>query len=134
MNMSEEEFVVRFEDGSLPSECFHHSDHVCMAFIYLCRYPALKAIEKFSAALARFAAAKGKPGLYNETVTWAFLFLIRERMARSGRRQTWQEFAGENPDLLTWKSNILRRYYHEATLASDLAKRTFVLPDRISDF
>lgn len=131
MNMSEEEFVARFEDGSLSNECFHHGDHVRMAFIYFCRYPALQAIERFSVALARFAAAKGKPGLYNETVTWAFLFLIRERMARSGRPQTWEEFADENQDLLRWKNNILRRYYHEATLASDLAKRMFLLPDRI---
>src|SRR5690349_22735558 len=78
MSLSEDEFVARFEDATLPNESFHHRDHVRMAFLYLRRYPALEAIQRFSVALTRFAAAKGKPGLYNETVTWAFLFLIRE--------------------------------------------------------
>ena len=131
MNLEDDEFVARFEDATLPNECFHHRDHVRMAFLYLCRYPALEAVQRFSSALARFAAAKGKPSLYSETVTWAFLFLIRERMARSGSQQTWSGFAAENEDLLGWKDNILSKYYPKETLASDLAKTTFLLPDRI---
>ena len=131
MSLSDDEFVARFEDATLSTESFHHRDPVRMAFLYLRRYPALEAIQRFSVALAKFAAAKGKPNLYNETVTWAFLFLIRERMARSGGNQTWEEFAEENADLLSWENNILRRYYREATLKSNLAKGTFVLPDKI---
>lgn len=132
MNTTDEEFIASFEDGSLANESFHHPDHVRMAFLYLCRYPALGAIQRFSSSLARFAAAKGKPGLYNETVTWAFLFLIRERMARAGRKQTWSEFAASNRDLMSWEDNVLRKYYRDETLASDLAKGTFLFPDKIS--
>ena len=131
MSLTDDEFVARFEDATLPNESFHHRDHVRMAFLYLCRYPALEAIQRFSASLARFAAAKGKPGLYNETVTWAFLFLIRERMARGGGNPTWEEFVAENADLLNWENNILRRYYRDSTLKSNLARSTFVLPDKI---
>lgn len=131
MSLSDDEFVARFEDAVLPNESFHHQDHVRMAFLYLRRYPALEAIQRFSLSLARFAAAKGKPDLYNETVTWAFLFLIRERMARSQDNQSWDEFAAENEDLLNWEKNILGRYYQEATLKSNLARRTFLMPDKI---
>jgi hypothetical protein len=127
--MTDDEFIARFEDGSL--EPFHHCDHVRMAFLYLSRYPALEAIQRFSSSLGRFAAAKGKPGLYHETVTWAFLFLIRERMARAGGRPTWEEFAAGNRDLMSWENSILKKYYQNETLASELAKKTFVLPDRI---
>jgi hypothetical protein len=130
MNLSDDEFVAHFENASLPNESFHHWDHVRMAFLYLCRYPPLEAIRRFSSSLARFAAAKGKPDLYHETVTWAFLFLIRERMARGGN-QAWEEFAARNEDLMNWSNNILRRYYQEATLKSDLARTTFVMPDKI---
>ena len=133
MSLSDDEFVARFEDATLSTESFHHSDHVRMAFLYLCRYPALEALQRFSASLARFAAAKGKPGLYNETVTWAFLFLIRERMARSGGNPAWEEFVAENTDLLNWENNILRRYYRESTLKSNLAKSTFVMPDKVDE-
>lgn len=129
--MTDDEFITSFENCNLTSEAFHHSDHVKMAFLYLSRYPALEALQRFSASLTRFAAAHGKPGLYNETVTWAFLLLIRERMVRAGCGQTWTEFAANNQDLLNWKENILKKYYREETLRSDLAKNTFVFPDRV---
>jgi hypothetical protein len=128
--MSDEELIAAFEDGSLAGESFHHADHVKMAFFYLCRYPAIEALQRFSSALVRFAEAKGKPGLYHETITWGFLFLIRERMARSGQPQSWAQFAARNPDLLDWRENILRKYYRCETLSSDLAKKTFLLPDK----
>jgi hypothetical protein len=128
--MTDEEFMARFEDGSLASESFHHADHVKMAFLYLCRYPALEALDRFSSSLVRFAEAKGKPGLYHETITWAFLLLIRERMARAGEPQSWAQFAAGNADLLDWRENILRKYYSCETLSSDLARRTFLLPDK----
>ena len=128
--MTDDEFMASFENCSLSNESFHHSDHVKMAFLYLSRYPALEALQRFSASLARFAAASGKPGLYNETVTWAFLLLIRERMVRAGSRQTWAEFTANNEDLLNWKESILKKYYREETLRSDLAKNIFVFPDR----
>jgi hypothetical protein len=129
--VSNEEHIRRFEDDALPEDSFHHADHVRLAFAYLCQYPALRALEKFSTALKRFAAARGKAQLYNETVTCAYLFLIHERMARC-EGADWEEFARRNPELLVWKNGLLDRYYREATLKSDIARRVFVLPDRIS--
>jgi hypothetical protein len=45
----------------------------------------------------------------------------------------WENFAAQNPDLLSWNEGILRRYYREGTLTSELARRAFVLPDRWLD-
>ena len=129
--MTDDEFIAKFEDGSLAGAPFHHADHVKMTFLYLRRFPALEALQRFSSALAKFAAAQGKPELYNETITWAFFLLIRERMARAGSEQTWEQFAAGNPDLLDWKNNVLKNYYREETLSSDLAKNTFLFPDKI---
>ena len=125
---TEDELIEQFEQASL--EPFHHADHVRVAFAYLRRYPVLTALEKFSVALQRFAAARGKPQLYHQTITWAYVFLIRERMARAGVEQRWEDFSRDNADLLAWKGGILQRYYREETLASELAKRTFLFPDR----
>jgi hypothetical protein len=127
--MSNEQLIRCFENGAPPGDSFHHADHVRLAFAYLSQYPVLQALEKFASALKRFAAARGKTQLYNETNTCAYFFLIRERMARS-EGVDWEEFARENPDLLVWKDGILSRYYREGTLKSDLARRAFVLPDR----
>jgi hypothetical protein len=71
--------------------------------------------------------------LWNETVTWAFLLLIRERMARAGGRQTWAQFAAHNEDLLNRKDNVLKKYYRGETLSSDLARRAFLLPDKAAN-
>ena len=127
--MSNEELIQCFETDSLPDGSFHHADHVRLAFAYLCQYSVLQALGRFCAALRRFAATRGKTGLYNETITHAYFFLIRERMARHGSTG-WDEFIRQNPDLLVWKGGILSRYYHEATLQSELAKKVFLLPDR----
>src|SRR5204863_7910350 len=107
--------------GSLANASFHHRDHVKMAYLYLCRYQALEALQRFSTSLAKFAAANGKPELYNETITWAFLLLIRERMTRAGHPQTWDEFRAANPDLFSWK-DVLKKYYRDETLSSELAR------------
>lgn len=132
--MTDEKFLAAFEDCSLRNEDFHHCDHVRMAFLYLRGFPVLEAVARFSQALQRFAAAHGKPTLYHETITWAFLFLIHERLVRlrqqNGREPLWSEFAVENADLLNRKSRaILRDYYGEDALASGLAKKIFVLPN-----
>lgn len=126
--MSNEEFIQRFETDTMTGE-FHHADHVRLAFAYLSENPPLQALEKFAAALQRFAAARGKTQLYHETITHAYFFLIRERIARTGAA-AWDDFAGQNPDLLRWKPGILNRYYQESTLQSDLARAVFLFPDK----
>ena len=123
--MTDDDFLAGFEDCSLAVESFHHADHVRMAFLYLCLYPPLEALQRFSASLVKFAAAHGKPELYHETITWAFLLLIRERMVRAGGQQTWAEFSASNKDLLTWKDSVLKKYYREETLSSALANKYF---------
>jgi hypothetical protein len=128
--MSDSEWMEAFEESSLPNESFHHADHVKMAFLYLQKYAPLEALARFSSALARFAAANGKPNLYHETITWAFLLLIRERLARAGAPQSWAEFSAANPDLLRWKDNILKKYYRPETLTSELARTVFLFPDK----
>ncbi len=154
------ELISEFESGRAPGE-FHHADHVRVAFAYVSEFPLLEAMAKFSAALERFALSKGKPHLYHQTITWAYLLLIHERIARAGSVQcasvhsvshhsgphhsgsdqsssvqlrstlTWEEFSGRNPDLLVWKGGVLDRYYSRAVLESELARRVFVFPDRV---
>jgi hypothetical protein len=127
-DLSDDVFLARFEAGTLARHAFRHPQHVRTAFLYLCRYPALEALQRFATSLARFATATG--GRYSETITWAFLLLIRERMVRGGHPQTWTEFAESNRDLLSWKVNVLQKYYRDETLFSDLARTTFLLPDK----
>jgi hypothetical protein len=128
--MTNDELLQRFEAGTLAGRDFHHRDHVKLTWLYLCRYPVLEVLVRLPAGLRRLAEAAGKPGLYHETITWAHVLLIRERMARAGHARDWDAFAQANADLLAWPSGALRCYYREETLRSDLAREVFVLPDR----
>jgi hypothetical protein len=119
-----------FLDTTLPADQFHHRQHVQVAWLFVRKYGMPDALAEFTAAIKRFADAKGATGLYHETITWAFLLLIAERQARNPS-SNWPEFEAANPDLLVWKPSILGRYYSKELLASDLARRTFLMPDLI---
>jgi hypothetical protein len=124
------ELFDSFVDTTLPADQFHHQQHVQVAWRFVQKYGMPAALAEFRTAIKRFADAKGATGLYHETITWAFLLLIAERQARD-LPETWEAFAAANPDLLVWKPSILERYYSKELLASDLARRTFVMPDLI---
>jgi hypothetical protein len=127
--MQDDELVHAFEAATLAGDAFPHAAHVRVAWYYLNRYPLLVAMTRFRRMLQRFATAKGKPTLYHETITVAYLLLIAERLGPL-RGSLWTEFASRNADLLTWKPSILERYYTAETLWSDDARQTFVMPDR----
>ena len=128
--MTEEELLAGFEDGTLSAAGFGHHQHVQVAWMFVRRDGMPQAIDHFSRALKRFADANGKPGLYHQTITWAYLLIIAERQARAPAA-TWSEFALANPDLLTWRPSLLERYYAAGTLSSPLAREAFLMPDRL---
>jgi len=124
-----EALLARFEDATLPGRSFHHADHVRVVWEYLERFPPAEAQARFTAALRRYATANGAPEKYHETITLLYFFLIVERRERLGNGHPWEAFAAAAPDLLAWKNGLLERYYRPETLASELARRVFVLPD-----
>ena len=126
--MDDREFVAQFEACVLPSSHFHHRNHVRLAWLYLKEAPLLDALTRFRTSLQRYAASLGAAAKYHETITFAFLFLIHERMQRTDAT-TFDEFADANAELF---DAILLRYYREETLGSELARRVFVWPDRVT--
>lgn len=129
--MSDDDLIARLEACTLPEDQFHHADHLRAAWIYLTRFPAAEGIARFSRTLRAYAASLGKPDRYHETITWAYLLLLNERVRRSESGPTWEQFANAHPDLFDWKNSILLKYYREETLQSDLARQVFVMPDRL---
>jgi hypothetical protein len=118
--------VAAFEDCTLPPAELHHRQHVQIAWWMLRQEPADRAIARFVGAIRRYAAHLGKAHIYHETITWASLLIINERLERGGRQRSWPEFARDEADLLA--RDFLHAYYRPATLASELARRVFVFP------
>jgi hypothetical protein len=119
------ELVEAFEACTLPADLFPHRAHVRLAFLYLREHGLLETLSRYSDGIRRYATSLGAATKYHHTITWAYLFLIHERMQRAGHA-SFEEFAAANEDLF---GPILDRYYSRETLASELARTTFVLPD-----
>jgi hypothetical protein len=124
--MNDREFVEALEACSLPGSAFDHRAHIRLAWLYLREQPLLEALPRFIDSLKRYAGSLGASGKYHETITYAFMFLIHERMVRTPA-SSFDAFADANADLL---GPILERYYTAETLASELARTTFVMPNR----
>lgn len=106
--------VARFEACTLPPEEFHHEQHLHGAWSYLREIPLAPAAERFIENLKRYAATVGAPRLYHETITWAYLLLVNERVAEvEGRgsgagEHEWARFREANGDLFA--RDCLQRY------------------------
>ena len=114
--------VDAFEQCTLAS--LSHEDHVRVAWCYLTRDGLATVLQQFSARLKRYATSKGAPDLYHETITFAFVCLIHERVAL-GDTCSWDDFAACNSDLL---SSLLEHYYERNLLESEDSRRVFLLP------
>src|SRR3954469_5933217 len=124
--MTDDELVRAFESGELDD--LPHELHVRTAWCYLRRDPILVALPRFRAALQRFAAGKGQPGRYHETITVAYMLLIAERLGPA-RELSWEEFAARHGELLQRQPSMLSRFYSDDMLTSAQARDTFVLPE-----
>ncbi len=115
--------VENFENCSHPE--LSHEEHVQLGYFYLKEQSLLQVLAQFPDKLRLYAESKGAHNLYHETITWAYLTLINERL-HTGPNASWEEFSRANPDLLD--SKILEKYYPKDVLDSEIARSNFVLP------
>ena len=118
--------LERFVRGEVDAGNFPHREHVRMAFEMLRRHDFAEAAWLYSRALRRMTAKIGKPQAFHQTTTIAFLSLIAERMERT-RADDFAAFVYAHPEVLD--KGTLSRWYRAEQLATETAKRTFVLPE-----
>ena len=116
-----------FEEDRIDPAFFPHREHVRVSYELLERHPFPEALLHLARGLRRLAAKAGRPEVYHETITAAFLALIAERRLR-GSYIDFEEFERQNPDL--FRKQLLEKIYDPAVLRSKLARATFVLPGR----
>ena len=120
--------IEQFEALDIVPGNFNHEAHIYFAWSYLQRFDLLTSIERYRSALRRLTEKFGVPDKYHETITWFYLIGVAER-AIGEAASDWSRFRDQNPELFARNPSIIRRFYSESRLASEAAKRTFVLPD-----
>jgi hypothetical protein len=124
--LSDDEFLDALEQTTLPPEAFSHAAHVRAAYLYVRRGGFADGLVRMRQALLAYTAALGKTDRYHETITVAFMALVSRHLHDRGDGGGWLGFARGNPDLFA--PDLLLRYYPRDLLASDVARRVFVLP------
>jgi hypothetical protein len=117
--------LERFMRLEIDATAFPHREHVRMGFEMLHRLDFPETVLHYSRILQAMAAQVGKPQAFHQTVTIAFLALIAERIA-CGDYVDFDAFARANADLLD--RSALARWYPSERLATEAARRTFILP------
>ncbi|MGO9801831.1 MAG: hypothetical protein ACLPTM_16170 [Steroidobacteraceae bacterium] len=118
--------LERFVHGEIDPAHFPHREHVRMAFEMLARHDFAETVLHYSRALRAMTLKAGKPEAFHQTLTIAFLSLIAERMA-GGATGDFAVFAHAHPELL--EKSAVARCYRAERLASEAARRTFLLPE-----
>ena len=111
-----------FVRGEVDAARFPHREHVRMAFEMLRRHDFAEAAWLYSRALRLMTAKAGKPQAFNQTTTIAFLALVAERLERD-----FLAFERDNADVFL--KGALARWYRPEQLRTEIARRTFVLPE-----
>jgi hypothetical protein len=106
-----------------------HRGHLQLTYEVLREHDAFEALPVMARHLRALAAAHGVPDKYHATITGLWMLVVQERMQRTETRD-FPAFLAANEDLLDARA-LPRRYYDPATLQSELARRIFVMPDRV---
>ena len=129
MTMNHLEFLTAFEDHSLPPEQFDHIGHLRIAWLYLINNKLDEAIYKVTTGISSYATSLGATDKFQHTLTEAIVRIMAIR-ANNKCEVTFPDFLTNNPDLVENLPKVLNTYYSHDRLNSDLAKRTYLEPDR----
>ncbi len=123
--------IEALESVSIDAESFNHESHVYAAWLYLEQWQLTEATRRFSAAIRKLTKQLGAESKYHETITCFYMQLINQRRSAMQQR-SWRIFRQDNTDLIENAGTVLNRYYSKELLASDLARKHFLLPDKLS--
>jgi hypothetical protein len=118
---------VEFEGRRIDVGSSRHADHLKVMWGLIQAYGFEDAISSLVRGLRELNAAHGLPSKYHATITYFFAFCVAEQIhARPG--ETWEDFAASQAGLFEWPNRQLQEAYPNGELATELARRTFLLP------
>ena len=101
--MDDEGFIQALERCELPAQEFGHAAHIRAAYLYLTSAAPDQALERIRRSLRGFVAHLGRPNVYDDAMTAAYMKVIQERLAERGDAGGWAAFSRNNPDLFSMR-------------------------------
>ena len=124
---TDQDFREAFESCKIPSEMFHHREHMRLAWIYSREYPHEQALARMVQGIKSFAKHHGAGAKYHHTITVAWMHLVRHAMRKAPHAPGFNAFAAAHPHL--FHPRLLEYYYSKARLQSNAARHVWIEPD-----
>ena len=124
---TDKEFREAFESLRIPSEMFHHREHIRLAWIYSCQYPQEQALTRMVQGIQAFAKHHGAAAKYHHTITVAWMRLVWHAARAAPQAPDFKTFAAAHVHL--FHPQLLEYYYLKARLQSDGARYDWLDPD-----
>lgn len=124
IDLNDAEFLASFHSCVLPPACFRHADHLRLAWLHIQQHSLEVAIDNVCQGIQAYAAHLGKPELYHETMTVAWVRLIA-----SHDEATFDEFLRLNQHRLN--VDLLHRFWSPERLSRSQARAAWLAPDRM---
>lgn len=128
--LTDEAFEERFSTGKFRPLWFTHEAHVRLAWIYITKYGATLAFQKYSEQLYEFAIKYNATSKYNATVTYAAIKIVAHYIQKSASNN-FKDFITEFPQLRANFKELLAKHYSSDIFTSEIAKKTILEPDLI---
>jgi hypothetical protein len=129
-DLSDEQFLKRFEELNIEPSLFTHEAHVRLSWIYFNKTRDFqRGLEMISNGIRKFDIEFSGGIKYHHTITTAFAMIIYSRMNKF--EEAWIDFINRNTDLLQSKS-LLSKYYSDDILNSQEAEIKFLKPDKLT--
>lgn len=129
--MDDAELLEAFETCTLPFEEWTHRAHLRVAYLYASRFPATEALDRMRTSIKAYNKATDTPEElergYHETITVAFMRLVRQAIREQGPLGSSREFYRVCGRALN--KGVLLNYYSKGRLISLEAKQSFVEAD-----
>ncbi|HMO34431.1 MAG TPA: hypothetical protein PKA06_00175 [Gemmatales bacterium] len=128
--MTDLEFLEMFHAGNLPREAWTHEAHIRLAYLELKSNTFSEALKRVRRGIQLYnSAVLNKPDAYHETITVAYLQLIKNAMLQGV--ENFSQLRLYHPALFDRKLSALYRYYTQDRLMNNESRVRFVEPDII---
>ena len=123
--MSDDDFLAMFERGDFSGDAFPHRAHLRMAWLYVTSLGPEEAIRRAAAGIRNLAQRNGRPGLYHDTLTRAWVYAVAAGIAHCPPRASADSStSARNCSTSTCSSTTLSR-----AARGPRARATWVAPD-----
>jgi flavin reductase (DIM6/NTAB) family NADH-FMN oxidoreductase RutF len=127
LDLGDEEFFTAFERDQFEGHAFPHRAHLRLAWLCVRHFGVHRAVERVTAGIRAIAEKGGRPALYHDTLTRAWVYAVAAADGEHGEIATFDAFLEAHPELLD--KNYLLRFYSAERLSSPEARARWLAPD-----